>query len=98
MADWDLTALVTVLATTGVIGSIIAGFKGLGRQLTGREHREQVTVRSAKAERDREWRKRLVLGEAYAQMKILAVEAGADPAEVAMVDRLVDKLREEGGE
>ena len=98
MADIDLTALVTVLATTGVLGSLVAGFKGLSRRWTGRERREQVSIRGAKAERDREWRKRLILGEAYAQMKILAVEAGADQAEVATVDRLVDKLREEGGE
>lgn len=92
----DITSLITVLASTGILTAIITGFRGIARHFSGREEREQISIRKLKAERDGEWRRRIKLGEAYARARLLAAEAGADPAELAMIDRLLDGLDEEG--
>lgn len=98
MAEIDLVALITVLASTGVLTFIATGARGLARSISGRERHEQVSVKALKAERDEEWRRRIRLGDAYARTRQLALQAGADPAELAMIDRLVEGIYEEGME
>lgn len=90
MADFDVTAIITVLASTGVLTALITGVRGLARSWSGREEREQLSIRRLKLERDREWERRVQIGEAFARLRILAVHAGVDEAELANIDALID--------
>lgn len=92
----DITTIITVLASTGVLTALATGVRGWARHFSGRESREQLSVKRLKSERDQEWRRRIKLGDAYATARRLAAEAGADPAELAMLDRMLDGIDEEG--
>lgn len=91
----DIGSIVIALASTGVLGMLITVARGAARHWTGRERREQASIRVLKAERDAEWRRRIRLGDAYARARYLAAEAGADPAELAMLDQMLDGLDED---
>lgn len=49
-----------------------------------------MSIRRLKLERDREWERRVQIGEAFARLRILAVHAGVDEAELANIDALID--------
>jgi len=91
----DITTIITVLASTGVLTALVTGVRGVARHFSGRERREQTSIRALKSERDLEWRRRIKLGDAYAVARRLAAEAGADPADLVALDRMVDGIEEE---